>query len=311
MKKILLIGLVIVLGVIGAGGFIVLKSMQGTPPSALEQQYLTDADRYVEVDGARIRLREEGPEDAPVIILLHGFTFSLESFDAWAADLSTDYRVIRYDLLGHGLTGPDPMERYSPIERAEFVRSVMDTLDIDTATIGGNSLGGLVAWRFAATNPSRVDSLILVDAAAYSINGVTDQPAEIPAAMKGFLLTVPEAGVDATINLVYADPAKASAERRQLLGDMMRREGNGEAFIRHLEEFTLPEPERDLARISAPTLILWGAEDRMIPASQGRAMADAIQGAEIVIYPGVGHAPQEEAPAETLADVRAFLNQQD
>ncbi len=89
--------------------------------------------------------------------------------------------------------------------------------------------------------------------------------------------------------------------------DMMRREGNGAAMIKSLEEFTLPDPEADLARITAPTLILWGEGDILIPIEQGRRMEQAIPNARLITYPGVGHAAQEEAPVETVTDVIAFL----
>ncbi len=262
---------------------------------------------YVELEGARIRVSEEGRADAPVILLLHGFTMSLESWDGWAERLSDDYRVIRYDLLGHGLTGPDPLERYSAEERVEILRRLMDALDIDQAILGGNSFGGQVAWRFAAAYPQRIDQLVLVDSGAYSIFGVTDQPAPVPEVTRQFLLRPSEAGVVASTAMIYGDPARLPAGRLTQIREMMTRPGNGEAFIAHLEEFTLPDPDADLARISVPTLILWGEEDRLIPVEQANRLAAAIRYSTLITYPGVGHAPQEEIPAETAADLRAFL----
>lgn len=264
---------------------------------------------YVELDGARIRVREEGPADAPALILLHGFTMSLESWDGWTEWLAGDYRVIRYDLLGHGMTGPDPLERYAPDERVEVLRRLMDALGVEHAILGGNSFGGLVAWRFAARYPNRVDKLILVDSGAYSIYGVTENPVPVPAAMRAYLLAAPMAGVEASAAQIFADPSRLPPGRIAQIHDMMARPGNGEAFVKHLEEFVLPDPDTDLARITPPTLILWGEEDRVIPIAQAHRLEAAIPNARLITYPGVGHAPQEEIAAQTAADVRNFLGE--
>ncbi|MEO1014841.1 MAG: alpha/beta hydrolase [Pseudomonadota bacterium] len=302
-------GLLAIVVIAAAGlGAMIWREAQGVDPATLEAQYMTPADRYINVGGARVRVREEGPANAPVMILLHGFIYSLETWDAWAASFSEDYRVIRFDLAGHGLTGPDPQERYAPEERAAFIGDVMDAIDVERAIVAGNSLGGLAAWRFAAAAPDRVSALILLAPGAYPTNGVSDTPAEVPAAMKLFLRTAPEAGAVATLESVFADDAYATPERAQRLRDLMRRRGNGEALVKSIEEFTLPDPSADLARITAPTLILWGAEDAVLPASDGERLAAAIPNARLIVYDGVGHVPQEEAAARSAADARAFLD---
>lgn len=115
------------------------------PSPSTAAETAAQSTRTVEFDGARIRVVEQGPADAPVLLLLHGFTMSLESWDDWAERLSSDDRVVRYDLLGHGLTGPDPLKRYAPAERVEVLRTLMDRLGIERAMLAGNSFGGLVA----------------------------------------------------------------------------------------------------------------------------------------------------------------------
>ncbi|QLC25858.1 alpha/beta hydrolase [Parasphingopyxis algicola] len=301
-----------------SGGFaLILAAALGAcapdtpPPAAAVTASTSPVTRTIDIDGAQIRVREEGPADAPAIVLLHGFTMSLESWDGWAERLTDDYRVIRYDLLGHGMTGPDPLTRYAPDERVEVLGRLLDALGIERATLGGNSFGGLVAWRFAAAHPERVERLILVDSGAYSIYGVTENPVPVPDAMRGYLLAAPLAGVQASATQIYADPSRLPEGRIEQIQQMMARPGNGEAFVGHLEEFVLPDPEADLARVAAPTLILWGEEDRVIPLDHARRIEAAIPDARLITYPGVGHAPQEEIPGQTAADVRAFLEGRD
>ncbi|MFN3960252.1 MAG: alpha/beta fold hydrolase [Parvularculaceae bacterium] len=288
-----------------AAGYLVWRSQQTAPGEA--SVYVTPDDRMMSVAGANVRVRIEGPSDAPPVILIHGFIYSLESFDAWAADLKRDHRVIRFDLLGHGLSGPDPQQRYSPQERAEFIGAVMDALGVERAIVGGNSLGGLAAWRFAATAPERVSALILISPGAYPNQGVADTPQSPPAPFAFFLRNPTEAGVGLALQGVYADKAALTQDVVRRATILMRQPGNGEAFVQSIEEFTLPDPEPMLRAIAAPTLILWGAEDKVIPVEQGDRLAAAIPDARLIVYPGVGHVAHEEAAERTISDVRAFL----
>lgn len=280
---------------------------QSRDPGTAASEYMTPSDRMMTIAGANVRVRIEGPADAPPLILLHGFIYSLETWDAWAEALKADYRVIRFDLLGHGLSGPDPKKRYSPQERADFLVDVMNALGIERAVVGGNSLGGLAAWRFAAANPSRVSALVLVSPGAYPTNGVGDTPLSPPAPMALFLRTAPDVGVAATLGNIYFDKSYVTPEKIALVRDMMRQPGNGDAYVQSIEEFSLPDPEPLLSSISAPTLILWGKQDAVIPVGHGERMTAVIPNSELISYENVGHVAQEEAANQTIADVKAFL----
>ena len=280
---------------------------ENRPEASIDERYWTADDRHVVVDGVRLRIREQGRRNAPVVVLVHGFSFSLESWDDWAADLARDHRVIRYDLAGHGLSDADPRQRYDTAARVKALVALLDHLGIRRATLVGNSFGGLISWRLAAAHPDRVARLVLVDSAAFSINGVTDTPVPVPAATRAFLLAPTPAAVRFAAGLIFSDPAGPSPGRLAMMQDMIARPGNGAALVSHLEQFTLPPPAAELARVRAPTLILWGEADRLIPVTQAEQLAAAIPGATLIRYPGVGHAPQEEIPDRSLADVRRFL----
>ncbi len=306
MRLLIAFGFLILVAVAGAIMFFKM-AMGGVAPTSLEKQYMTAADRFIRVEGARVRIREQGAIDAPVIILVHGFTFSLETWDAFAKDLALNHRVISYDLLGHGLTGPDAKKRYAPPQRSAFLGAIMDALKIERATLIGNSLGGLTAWRFAALAPERVEKLVLIDAPAFPFNGVGSAPVPPNAILSSFFLLAPQEGVLKSTQLLYFDDSKITDERLITLQDMMRRKGNGQAFIDHLNQFTMPDPRADLARVTMPTLIMWGVEDMLIPPEHGAKMVQAMPNADLILYDQLGHVPHEEDPARLLKDLHGFL----
>tara|TARA_R110002095_G_scaffold103947_2_gene91087 strand:- start:860 stop:1801 length:942 start_codon:yes stop_codon:yes gene_type:complete len=297
---------------IGAGVWMSTRPAGQTATDAaarLDSPYWRDADQLVDIDGVMARVRSEGPADAPVIVMVHGFSYSLESWDAWAADLSRDYRVIRMDLPGHGLTGPDPQQRYSVPETVNFLGALLDELGLDHVTLAGNSLGGLVSWRLAAERPDLVSRLVLVAPGAYSINGVTDQPVAVPMGVSFYLTSAPEAMIAAASAGLFGDASRMDPALPGRVHALMQTPGVGQALVERLEVFTLPDPTADLARVEAPALVLWGGRDVMIPVEQAGRIADDLPQAELIIYDDLGHILHEEDPARTVADVRAFLAQ--
>jgi len=288
--------------------FCLISVTRGHDGLGLEQKYFLNSDKFIMVNGTRVRVREEGPKDGPPLVLIHGFTASLETWDGWASRLNSKYRIFRYDLLGHGLTGPDEMKRYSPAERAKFLLDLLDALKLDRVSLAGNSLGGLIAWKFAVSNPQRVENLILVSSGAYSINGVKDKPLPVPGALVAYFKQPPEMAVKFSFGRLFSDPAKVTNERLGLYWQMMRRQGNGQAFIDHIEEFTLPDPSDELKKITAPTLILWGKKDNIIPVEQAGWLHKNIPHSRLITHDDLGHMPHEEAPERTASQILEFLD---
>ena len=121
--------------------------------------------RFVDVDGMSVHYRDEGA--GPPLLLIHGTGASLHTWDAWSAALSGTHRVVRLDLPGFGLTGPQPDGDYRIDTYVDMVDHFATKVGLDRFALAGNSLGGQIAWRFAARHPEAVNALILVDAAGY------------------------------------------------------------------------------------------------------------------------------------------------
>lgn len=286
------------------------------PVDDLKVHWAAPPSRFIEVNGLKVHLRDEGPAGDPLpIILLHGTSSSLYTWQGWANGLRGERRVIRFDLPGFGLTGPDRENDYSIARYVLFVRSVADQLGIDRFVLGGNSLGGEVAWMTAAEFPDRVARLILVDAAAYppaSIGASQDMPlgfriARMPLVRELARYVLPRALVQRSLDEVYGDPAKVTPDLVDLYSDMARRTGNREALARRFEQGNEGVDLSLLKQVKAPTLIVWGAKDRLLPPAIGERLARDIPHARLVVFQGLGHVPQEEDPQRTLMAVRRFL----
>ena len=158
--------LLLVTGAIGAA-FIAWR-VPDQPVSALQAKWAPPPSQFIAVRGMQVHLRDEGPRDDPVpIVLLHGTGASLHTWDGWTPELTRERRVIRFDLPGFGLTGPSPDGVYSIESYVDTVLGVADTLGVQRFILAGNSLGGYVPWATAVLHPERVERLILVDAAGY------------------------------------------------------------------------------------------------------------------------------------------------
>jgi pimeloyl-ACP methyl ester carboxylesterase len=276
----------------------------------IEAKYLHSGDRYFEIAGARLRLRDAGPRNAPAIIFLHGFGSSLETWEPWAKALSPDFRVIRFDLPGSGLTGPDPTGDYSDIRGVRILAALMDRLGLVRASIVGNSIGGRIAWKFAALEPSRVNRLVLISPDGFASPGFAyGKKPEVPAIIELMRYTLPKALLRMNLSIAYADPTALTDAVVTRYYDLLLAPGVRDAMIKRMAATVLEEPEPYLRRIQAPTLLLWGKQDSMIPFSNSADYTRNLAHCRLVPLPGLGHVPQEEAPAASLLPVREFLTQ--
>jgi pimeloyl-ACP methyl ester carboxylesterase len=311
--------------VLALGAGLALNWAPDRPVDSLKSRWAAPASgsKFVDVRGMLVHYRDEGPrEDAQPMVLLHGTSASLHTWDGWAAELAKTRRVIRFDLPGFGLTGPfsgqwlsEDGGRYTALNYAKFVVATLDALGVkEPVVLGGNSLGGQIAWETAdylrATQPQRIAKLILVDAAGYPFESQSVplgfRLARIPALAPLLENTLPRGLVETSVRNVYGDPSKITPELVDRYYELTLREGNRRALGLRMRERLAVGHER-IAKITQPTLIIWGGQDRLIPPSNGERFAKDIAGSKLVMLGQLGHVPHEEDAQQTVTAVQAFL----
>lgn len=286
------------------------------PVESLVARWALPPSDFIDVRGQLVHVRDQGPRTDPApIVLLHGTGASLHTWEGWVAALKGQRRVITLDLPGFGLTGPFTGQ-YTPDDYrgdtlARFVLDVLDTLKLPKVVLGGNSLGGELAWRMATLAPQRVERLVLVDAAGYAFTPES-QPlafriARIPALSWLTENLLPRAAVAASVQNVYGDPTQVKPELVDRYYELALRSGNRRALGLRFQQMLPGQGSERIATLKQPTLILWGGRDRLIPPVWGQRFAKDIAGSRLVVFDTLGHVPQEEDPARTVLVLREFL----
>jgi pimeloyl-ACP methyl ester carboxylesterase len=265
------------------------------------------------LDGMEVHYRDEGPQsDSIPIVLIHGTGSSLHTFDAWAAELSRNRRLIRMDLPGYGLTGPFPDRNYSLENYLGFIDNFLKALNIDTCILGGNSLGGGISWRYTLQHPEKIESLILINASGYPAEAksrpLAFQLAEIPLLKNAFTYITPRSVAKSSVENVYADKTKVSEELVDRYFELTLRAGNRQAFVDRLAVNHQSDTYKQIPLIEQPTLIIWGDQDQLIPVEMAYNFQKDLPNNSLKILNQVGHVPMEEAPFLSLEPVRSFLD---
>ncbi len=282
----------------------------------MKAKYSNASSQFVNLGGGlSVHARDEGNDDGPALVLIHGSNSSLQTWEPWVKRLGADYRIISIDLPGHGLTGANPTRDYHYAAFVDVVDRVMTQLKVQKFAIAGNSMGGAVAWHYALTHPDRVTAIGLIDAAGAPAWQAKTIPLGFRLARTPIIRDVMRS---VTPRFVIASSLRSSVSKKEIVNDAMIDRywelllfpGNRQASI---DRFALahnvePASKEKLAAIKVPTLIMWGAEDGLIPLSSAKWFAGAIPQAQSVIYPGVGHIPMEEVPDQSAKDMKVFLD---
>jgi 3-oxoadipate enol-lactonase len=244
---------------------------------------------------------EDGPADAPVLVLGPSLGTDLGLFDAQARDLADIHRVIRYDLRGHGRSPvvPGPC---SVADLAGDVLQLLDRLGIERFAYAGVSLGGAIGLQLAVTAPERVLRLVVMASAARFPDPSSWKERAERVRAEGTEFLVPSR-VGAWVTPGFAESRPEETERLLAMLRSTSREGYA-ACCESLEPFDL---RNRLAEIIAPTLVIAGADDPATPPETVRAVADGIPGARFVVVPDASHLVNAEQPETVTTEIRGFL----
>jgi pimeloyl-ACP methyl ester carboxylesterase len=265
----------------------------------------TPVERQALIFGQHIRYVEAGT--GPTLILVHGLAGSSQHWQKVIVPLAQHYHVIALDQIGFGRSDK-PLLDYRAETFVDFLDEFMRVEHLPKATIVGSSLGGWVAALMAIEHPERVERLVLEDAAGMA--GLTDYLGpKLLMALRG--ATVGDARV---LNpLLFADPRPYNSEEALRAGFTAHLSaGDGYTVSKVMDALERKEDMLDghLGAIHAPTLILWGRQDRIVPLQFGESMQRGIAGAKLVVFDHCGHGPMIECPRPFVSALENFLTQE-
>lgn len=313
-----LLALIGLIAIVGAGAYFTLRRAD-IPYETLAAKYESAASRHTELPGGiRMHYRDEGQPNGPPLLLVHGFSASLHTWEPWVERLGDDYRIISIDLPGHGLTRA-PAGYAASIEAfRDAVHAFTVQQGLEHFAIAGSSMGGNVAWEYALAYPEQVDALILVDASGWQDTRAeaADEPQTFKL-LRNPVLSPLLRDLDNTrlvrggLEASFADTSLVTDSMVERYSELSRAPGHRDILLQMTLGFrsrNYATPER-LTALNMPVLILTGDTDRLVPPAHARQFNEAIRGSQLVTFQATGHIPHEERADESAAAVREFLTQ--
>ncbi len=285
------------------------------PLSELEKRYGSDNLHSTNLNGQPLFYRIDGKDigTAPAVLLIHSHYFDSGMYDQWAKVLGQEYTVLRFDMTSHGFTGPDINNDYSMARTLDILDGLLDELTISKLAIVGSSLGGNVAFHWAARHPERATHLVLVNSGGLKRQQSSRRSAAgiAPWFYRVFYF-IPELAYRQFLLWMVADKEVVDDALVERFHAMFRREDNRFAEMERMRQFDVGSPEETLARVKVPTLIMWGEENPQLPVTQIEQFIQLLGNAASVRsirYPGLGHVLPLESPRQAAEDIRQFLKE--
>ena len=279
-----------------------LRERYGAPPS----QYITLS------NGENIHLRDEGDPDSPAIVLIHGHSEDLHTWNQLVKHLVEDFRVVRFDLRRHGLTGPASDNQYGIESYVSDLSMVIENLGIDSCVLLGHSMGGRIAVKYTMQNPDRVRNLVLLAASGTPRENQDSQPLAMKLMrnpLGRFLIKrmwSRKMAKDTLIDMVN-EGSLITDEEVDRMWEFSRYPGSMDAMFREFgmswDDFTSDEIEK----ITTNTLLIWGEEDTICPVDMGAWYNSHLPKSKFIRLPEIGHNPHFECPDVCLDEITSWL----
>ena len=311
MKKVIRIFL-IVLAIIVLLPFLIATFRPNliVPKAEVKAKFTQPNSHFVNWRGAEIHYTDEG-SGVPVV-MIHGLGGSFLNWNKLRDRMKDDYRVIRIDLPGFGMSDMPQVDagKANYIQQyRDFMSFMLDTLHVDSVYLVGNSMGGMMSWGAAADHPYKVKKLVLIAAAGYDLENVSNTAARmLKVPMVGYFLKhgFPLSFSEGNAKKVFFDPTKINPESVKNNNSMWNRDGNIPAAISLASSGQFPDSSL-IATIKCPTLVIWGKDDKIVPVNHAYRFQRDIKGSQLVIFDSCGHCAMIEMPDETAAAIKSFF----
>ena len=322
--KIIKITVVVLLAILLCAGVFLYKGE--LPQEEVDAKYTGETSQFFTMkNGARIHFRDEGNSAGPAVVLVHGSNASLHIWEPWVEILGDSYRIITMDLPAHGLTGAVPDNDYGAQAQLRTVDAVVRHVGLDKFTLGGNSMGGGVTWRYTLAHPEKVEAMLLIDSSGLpqfrqqlevKAEQLGQEKKEAPVFFslmgKPWFRAIakyidPYWMTKQGVNSAYNYSPVVTEQLIQRYYELALRAGSRDATLSRFSTPRKVEDPVDATRFNVPALVMWGKEDSLISVDVAQLFDAALAQSTLVIYDSVGHIPMEEIPGRSAEDVSAFL----
>lgn len=288
---------------------LLLRTEHTITKAEAKKRFSTEHSHFLQWRGAEIHYTDVG-QGTPVL-MIHGFGGNFTNFDSLADIMKVNYRVVRVDLPGFGMSDLPSSDDSAEALYRDFLAHMLDTLNIDSLYVIGNSLGGWMSWELAASFPQKVKGLVLLGSAGYEIEKVKANIGRIELLDNTLARALLARGLPMSFSMQNANHITSQYWQPNLKAvavnnGLTNREGNIGNLITLGNSGILPDTTK-IAQVQCPTLIVWGKEDAIVPYEHAEKFKRDILNSKVVLYDTCGHVPQIELPHRLANDIEDFI----
>ncbi len=278
----------------------------------LREKYEDAQSRYLRVGDMQVHYKDEGPRDAPVLLLVHGSESSLRTWDVITADLKDSYRIIRFDIPSYGLSDGATDSDVEHLVPTDIPLALLEHLEVERVTFAGVSSGGTMGMYLAARRPDIVERLILSNNPS---DPVDTSHLVMPQAFLDAVARSRETGFrdqafwNEFLSYFSGEAARISPQTREEYYDFNRRPAEKHVIAMIARIGDGKQALIEMKKVVAPTLLIWGTADPLLPESAAEAVTRYLENTQIsrVYLPDVGHYPPLEVPHRFAQLIVAFV----